>query len=461
MNIQSYSQLEADLRIDAEFFLKKSSYSRALTSQLNTKRLSEIADVADGDHAKFPDSPDGTVRYLQAQDFDGFVEPIGETYVTKDYFLKNLRSKIEANNVLFSIMGTVGQVGLTPKDFEPCMANRAVGIIRPKEGVSASVIFAYLGSSIGRSTILGYSNGGVQQRINLDLLRSTPIPQFSSTFEISLENIINQAFIKKEFSLMNEKSANNTIIESLGLKDWQPPEPLSYTRLASDVSKAGRLDAEHFQPKYHEMLDIAAHNAARVRRVNEFSIHCDRGEQPAYDSEGTLAVVNSRHILENGLDYDGFERTHDRYWDEPRFISSRIYPNDILTYTTGAKVGRTAAYLDNAKALASNHVNLLRIENENPLYVAAVMNSMIGRWQTRMKVTGSAQVELYPADIRSFEIPFVDGDTENKIVDLTKTAHAARRKAKAMLENAKLSIEIAIEKSEDDAIQFLASALEG
>jgi type I restriction enzyme S subunit len=197
ISVHRYLQLESDLRIDSEFFLKNVQQVRVITAKLKMKRLRDIADVADGDHAKFPDTPGGTIRYLQAQDFDGFVGPTGEAYVTKEYFLENQRSRIEANNVLFSIMGTVGQVGLTPQDFEPCMANRAVGIIRPNPGVSVAVIFAYLGSSIGRQSILGYSNGAVQKRINLDLLRSIEVPQFSELFEQALEKTIAFAFSEK------------------------------------------------------------------------------------------------------------------------------------------------------------------------------------------------------------------------------------------------------------------------
>lgn len=171
--------------------------------------------------------------------------------------------------------------------------------------------------------------------------------------------------------------------------------------------------------------------------------------------DSTLAVVNSRHIFENGLGYDGFERTDARFWDNPDFTTARIYKHDILTYTTGAKVGRTAAYLSDKRALANNHVNLLRLKEENPVYVAAAMNSMIGQWQTRMLATGSAQVELYPADIRRFLISFVNAKTETEIVAAVERAHAAHARARALLERAKRAVEITIEHNEAAALRFL------
>ena len=113
-----------------------------------------------------------------------------------------------------------------------------------------------------------------------------------------------------------------------------------------------------------------------------------------------MNVINSRHILERELDHKNFEKTNSDSWDTQ--IKARIYRNDILTYTTGANIGRTQVYLSNEKALASNHVNILRIEHENPVYVAFVLNSKIGRLQTEQLSAGSTQQELYPKDIDNF-----------------------------------------------------------
>ncbi len=249
--------------------------------------------------------------------------------------------------------------------------------------------------------------------------------------------------------------ADKTLLRALKLENWQPPEPLTYIRRASDALAMNRLDAEHFQPKYMAMLERIQKHALHCRHVEEFSAHCDRGQQPEYVEDGTLAVINSRHILECGLDYDNFESTGAQYWNELKFKSARIFRNDILTYTTGANVGRTAAYLNDERALASNHVNLLRVNEVNPIYVATVMNSMIGRWQTQMLVTGSAQAELYPDDILRFLIPFVEKKTEATIIAAVERAHAARQRAHELLAAAQHAVEIAIEDSEAAALAHL------
>jgi restriction endonuclease S subunit len=105
---------------------------------------------------------------------------------------------------------------------------------------------------------------------------------------------------------------------------------------------------------------------------------------------------------------------------------------------------------ENERALASNHVHILRPREESPIYVGVVLNSIIGRLQTRRLVTGSAQVELYPGDIDKFIIPFVDIRKQEQISNLIEESYRARREAKTLLEEAKKKVEEIIEKGQDN-----------
>ncbi|MCI5123576.1 MAG: restriction endonuclease subunit S, partial [Candidatus Electrothrix sp. AR5] len=199
------------------------------------------------------------------------------------------------------------------------------------------------------------------------------------------------------------------LISELGLNDWQPKHRLSFVKNYSETEQAKRLDAEHFQPKYDELIEAITTNSFYSKSISEIQTHNARGLQPKYAVDGELDVITSKHILEHDLNYNGFEKTYESNWKKQK--KARVQKGDILTYTTGANIGRTACYSISKPALASNHVNILRIKNEDPEYVAFVMNSLIGRLQTERLSAGSAQAELYPRDIEKFLIPF----TEEKI----------------------------------------------
>ena len=76
-----------------------------------------------------------------------------------------------------------------------------------------------------------------------------------------------------------------------------------------------------------------------------------------------MYVINSRHILEARVDYEGLERTSTEWLKINE--RARLQPGDILTYTTGAKIGRTAHFALSDPAVASNHVNILRLSKGN------------------------------------------------------------------------------------------------
>ncbi len=362
--------------------------------------------------------------------------------------------KVHPGDIVLTKGGSVARIGLVTRE---SAVSRDLIFINSSKLQEADYVYLYLYclTDFFNRMLLRSSSQTAQPHLTLTLMRPLPVKMASASFKARCLALVKSTFKHLENANEAYKESAEILITALGLRDWQPPEPLTYTCSVSEAFEDDRLDAEHFQPKYKALLDHVRDHAVRCRVVDEIAEKCDRGEQPKYSEDGTLAVVTSQHILENGLDYEGFERTDETYWEHKDFISAQIQKGDILTYMTGANVGRTAAYLAGDRALASNEVNILCLREENPIYVSVAMNSMIGRWQTRMSVTGSAQVHLYPQDIRRFVIPFVDEGSERAIVDAVMKAYSSRRKAHRLLESAKHSVEIAIEESEERALAFL------
>jgi len=162
--------------------------------------------------------------------------------------------------------------------------------------------------------------------------------------------------------------------------------------------------------------------------------------QPKYIEGGSIDVVNSQHIGKMHLQYDSFQKT-----SESMFYKStegHIQENDLLIYTTGAYVGQTNVYLKNIPALASNHVNILRIHsNIDPVYMGLVFQSKIGEFQTEMHSRGSAQAELYPSDIDKFIVPILAPKIQKDIGDLVRNSLNAENESKVLLKQAKKLVE--------------------
>lgn len=293
----------------------------------------------------------------------------------------------------------------------------------------------------------------VQQGLSLESVRQIPVPCLSPQFQQSVSKLIQNAYQIRQEGEKARQNADDQLISLLGMDKPFSDDACNSVSFLSSFAASGRLDAEFYQPKFDELFKRIHENAEYVKTVGEMETFNARGLQPVYAEHGTLAVINSRHILEDGLDYESFERTGDKFWDTQK--KARVKRNDILVYTTGANIGRSQPYLSDEPALASNHVNILRIKGEEPLYVAFVMNSLIGRMQTDRLSAGTAQAELYPKDISQFVIPFVSKEKPQEIVNCLLEACEKKAASFQCLEKAKRAVEIAIEQGEMAAMAYL------
>lgn len=247
----------------------------------------------------------------------------------------------------------------------------------------------------------------------------------------------------------SQKEAEDTLLAALGLADWTPPEPLSYTARASDAFAAGRIDAQYFRPLFAAVEQRLASTGRDVKLGTILSTN-SRGRQPDYADAG-LPVVNSKHVRTNRVILGDNRMATEE--NSPIIIEK----GDVLVNGTGVgTIGRAAPYLHDQRALPDNHVTVLRTAHVDPVYLAVFLNSALGQWQIERHIKGSSgQIELYPGDIE--KIVFWDAPTEiqTTVRDAVLSAFTEERRAQDLLEAAKLAVEIAIEDGEPAAMAFL------
>lgn len=356
-------------------------------------------------------------------------------------------SQLQPNDILINIVGAttevVGRVSLVPNGFKKANITQAMSFIRLfDQSCNPYFLFVFLQSKYGLKQTRRIARPTGQYNINNKELGSYKIPKLSSKIQSKVEALVILSHSELEKAKKLYEEAIDCLLSELGLKDFNPENSLNTTKRFSDFVQSGRLDAEYYQKKYDELFDVI--KKVNYKTVKQLRIINHRGFQPEYVDCGEIDVINSKHILEDGLDYDNFEKTSETSYNEVK--RSHVKYGDILTYTTGANIGRTQVYLSNKKAMASNHVNMLRVKDVNPVYVALVMNTLVGRMQTERVCTGSAQVELYPEDIDNFIIPVLSTNVQEEIADLIQQSFDCKKKSKLLLLEAKQIVETEIEK---------------
>lgn len=138
-------------------------------------KLGDICDVRDGTH----DSPKQTLngKYLITSKNirNGTIDYAGSYFISNEDFDKiNLRSKVEINDILFTMIGTIGEIGLVKN--EPDYAIKNVGLIKTNNELLSRFLKHYLKSKQVKKYIDNNKSQGSQSFLALGKLRNIPIP---------------------------------------------------------------------------------------------------------------------------------------------------------------------------------------------------------------------------------------------------------------------------------------------
>ncbi|MFK5607057.1 restriction endonuclease subunit S [Lactobacillus delbrueckii] len=138
------------------------------------RKLGEVADVRDGTH----DSP----RYinegyplLTSKNVDnGYINYDDVKYVSEnDYVQINKRSKVDINDILMGMIGTIGNLALIRE--EPDFAIKNVALIKHTSNFDYQFLFQELQTSAISKELLSGMDGGTQKFVSLKKIRNLSV----------------------------------------------------------------------------------------------------------------------------------------------------------------------------------------------------------------------------------------------------------------------------------------------
>jgi len=351
------------------------------------------------------------------------------------------RSQLKPDDVLFSMAGRIGTAVIVPQNLEIANINQAVAKIRLKENVINKYYLAvFLNSKFGHLQSLRKASGGVQNNINFEDIKSIKIFLPPQSFQLQIEKMVKEAEEKRKLAEEKYKEAEEVLNKELGIEDLDLSTQKTFETKFSEID---RLDPEQYQPKYKVILDHL--NKIQHTEINKIAMFNQRGVQPEYTNRVTgYMALTSKCIGKKYIDYDSMPNiTEDFYYSSKE---AKLTNGDMVIYTTGAYVGNTQAITGDINAIASNHVNILRVKDFDPVFLSFYFNSIPGQLQIKKLVSGAAQAELYPRDIEKIIVPKISTSTQQKISKLIQESFCFRKESKKLINDAKRKVEEMIEK---------------
>ena len=443
ISIIKKSELEGAMRLDAEYYQPR--YRNAVNAVHKYGSFCELSKIGKVLRGKNPTAySDSGIPVIRAIDLRDITKT--ENFLYADP--KEALFLLKKGDILISSIGegSIGKVQIF-QDTMKCATVSEVSVIRTTN-YNPHALAAFLQTSYGYLQLERRITGSTGQ---LHLYPKDIATVIVPLVPTSAQKTIEKIDIESDHEFRRSKAlylqAEQLLLDEIGFKDLDLRHQLHYTVPYKKAKEAGRLDAEHFQPKCERLIQHLTNTKQTDLLRNLVAQPIKRGLQPTYVDDGEIIVVNSKYVGKQFVNIERAERTDLEFWQVSKRAQATKY--DVIMNSTGrGTIGRANCILHDGKTVVDNHVTIIRSDGQrcNPIYLALYLNSKLGQMQTERWLSGSSgQIEIYPADIARFVVYLPSKDFQQRIADLVIQSWEARQKARQLLEEAKRKVEDLVE----------------
>lgn len=454
------SQLEGAKRLDAEYYRPEYLEVSTRISSLSHTSLKSYAEKIFsgpfGSMLKSESYQNTGVPFIRIADIsDLFISKKSLVFISPSEHKRIYATHLNSGDIVLSKIGTVGRLSVISDELgEVNISENNIGIRLSKlsQGEKVFLLFFLLGK-YGQEQIVRKASGNIQLKLNVSDVESVQVPIFGKTTLKELSDTYNDFLLRNTESQIFYSQAENLLLEELGLssfakatadeKNFEAEEKLWSIVNFSEVKKASRIDAEYFQSSYNKIYSLIRSNGGIT--LGELAT-IKKGFEPgseAYQEEGKLFIRVSSLSKDGITDKDQKYLKDDLYQKLKKDFEPKV--GEILL-TKDATPGTAYVVKEPMEGLIAGGIMRLKVGgNIESEYLALCINSIIGKSQVERDAGGSIIKHWKPMQIKNFLVPILPKPTQQKIAELVRKSHEARKKAKELLESAKQKVEEMIE----------------
>jgi type I restriction enzyme S subunit len=434
-----------ELRLNSEYYSK---INIELNNQLDTvgfKTIEEFAFVTDGIHTAIPYDDESNVKLVSATSpRENYFDFSRNAFISEKAHLENPRTALKEDDIILSTVGTIGNCAVVTPSVLPANSDRHVGIIRIKDKFLPNYVSTFLLSKYGRFQTLRESTGNVQLNLFIYKIKTLKIADLSLEIQKKIDNRVKVAYTKREQSQSLYMQAEALLMETIGLKDFQPSrENKNIKTFKESFLETGRLDAEYYQPKYEEVENIIRNYSNGYSLIKEkFKQNkqtIDYSKKQYYYTE-----IGDVNIGDSSFVYNLINR--DDLPDNAKIKSER---NDVLISKVRPNRGAVAIIDEGIQDFVVSGAFTVLKECGNykkeALFVL-LKTDVYKEWLLKYNV-GTSYPVIRDNDILNLPIPLVDISVQRQIADLINKSFALRKESEQLLDETKNMVEKEIEQN--------------
>ena len=367
-------------------------------------------------------------------------------YISNKDNLRILNSQLYTDDIILSKVAHIGCFARVDDELKVCnISENNIGIkLKDYTTAQKHYILTYLNTKFGQMLIKRRQSGNVQQKLNVDDICYVPIPMFNDNFYGKISNLIlnsgNLIKQSREMYVSAEEILNNAI----GFYNFKPStQNFSIKSLKESFGSSGRLDAEYYQPKYDDLFNFLA--SSKTNYLDEL-VNINKSIEPGSDfycDEGIPFIRIS--------DIDKFKISKPEIKLPENVFDEYLYPKkDTILFSKDGSIGLAYKVEEDLKSITSSALLHLTLKDANilPDYLTLVLNSKVVQIQAERDTNGVIIQHWRIDEIKKVIVPIVDMQTQQQISNKIKESFALRRESESLLEQAKTTVEAAIENRE-------------
>ncbi|WP_455487498.1 restriction endonuclease subunit S [Haemophilus sp.] len=451
-------------RIDDEFFMKEyiSAY-RKIKSIPNIVLKDEISVLTDF-HAN--GSYEAISEVFELLDEPNFAYMVRTTdletnnfsdnvkYITKKAYNFLSKSQVFGGELLINKIGTPGKSYLMPYLNRPTSLGMNLFLIRTNENscINEKFLYIYFNTNFGLKIINRKINGTVPLTIDKAAIRSLYVPKFESDLIYEISSLVDKVFDLELEAKSMYRQAELLLLDTLKLKDFNPPsQTINIKSFSNSFCTSGRLDAEFYQEKYEGYLKkIQAYpygcepirTACKLKDANYTPKDNQTYQYIELSNIGNLGEITGASL--------------DLGCNLPSRARRKVSKNDVIVSSVEGSLASCAIVSEQYhQALCSTGFYVVSSEKINSETLLILFKSEPIQQLLKQGCSGTILTAINKDEFLNIPLPLVDANIQTQIADLIRQSNYLRIKSKGLLEKAKKAVELAIEKDQESALDFI------
>ena len=370
-------------------------------------------------------------------------------YVTRDCYDYLNKSRVYGGEVLINKIGSPGQTYLMPCLNKPVSLGMNLFMLRMKENsvINNITLYLYLNSKIGKSLITRDINGTVPLTIDKESVRNVLVPVFTKNFQNLLSHVLKmrEGFFENANNLF--KQAQDILNKELGITNIENTKNYSVKSFSESFGESNRLDAEYYQDKYDsikELLDTK-------ENVESLCHIYDNNYIPT--NKQKYQYIELSNIGVNG-EISGVEFFNGK--ELPTRARRLVKKNQVIISSVEGSLQSCALITEEYDgALCSNGFFIIDSDCISSETLLILFKSVPIQSLLKQRWSGTILTAISNDELKKIPLPFIKLIVQKEITQKVQESFKLRKDSKNLINVAIRAVEIAIEKNEEYASQWL------